>query len=309
MTDTGTLRTLRPLTDHILFLLLRHRIASTAHLHELLADANADTGEVSARLEALRTQHLAARHQDAWHLTDEGLSVARSQPESLGLYPDQPITDPASASAHAADALTTTTLGLLFRRQHHAAYPGDLFAWDTPAAHHFKDHRDCAPVLLQWTARLRTCRPHCRPLLPMDALVDLLPSHALPQTVAERLLDYTRFEGGGPPGATTPPGPWRRWYPRAPHLLLITRTADTGQLLQAVRELAGTDPDVAGLLDRGRVGLATLADLEHHGAAAPVWATPHDAKPQVWTELSCGTGGGVRDSHSSLMMNRRASQW
>ncbi|MFC1405704.1 MULTISPECIES: hypothetical protein [Streptacidiphilus] len=295
MTDTGTLPTLRPLTGRILFLLLRHRIATTAQLYELLADQSADAGELGGRLEALRAQYLAVCHHDAWHLTEEGLTVARTQPESLGLCPDQPITDPASAAAHAADALATTTLGLLFRRQHHAAYPGDLFAWDAPAAHHFRD-RGHAPVHLQWTARLRTCRPHVRPLLPMDALVDLLPPDASPQTVVARLRDYSRFEGGGPPGTTTLPGPWRRWYPRAPHLLLIAHTTDTETeaLLEACRELAGGDPDVAGLLDRGRVGLAVLSDLERHGTAAAAWATPHDPKRHVWTDLPSGTGGGER---------------
>jgi len=187
-----------------------------------------------------------------------------------------------------------TALGLMFRRQHSTDYPGAPFAWDLQVVHRVKDG-DGNPAGVRATARLRTCRPPCRRCWRWT------PSSTLFRRARRRSRSSTSYraspEGGGPPGtAPSEPGPWRRWYPRAPHLLLIARTtrSEFGQLLAACRERADADPIVAGLLDRGRLGLAVLADLESRGAAAAVWSTPNGRKGQVWTDLARGTGGGGR---------------
>ncbi len=264
----------QPLSGLILSVLLAHRAASTPQLYELLSDETSETTRLDERLEVLRAQQLAVHHGGAWYLTQDEVEVACSQPECLGRRQAQAITVPGSAAAH--DALALTGLELLFRRQHRAAYPRVPFGWDAPVVHRFRAHGS-ASALVGATARLRTCLPRCRPLLAMDALVDLLPSAAQPQSVGARLRGFARFEASGPPDTARCSGPWRRWYPRAPYLLMVARTrSGIGPLLEEI------GLGVAGLLRRGRFGLAVLAELERHGAGAPVWASPYEPARRRW---------------------------
>ncbi|MEZ0092488.1 hypothetical protein [Streptacidiphilus sp. EB129] len=138
MSDTAqTLPSTTTTTARILAVLLRHHLVTTAQLRELLDDRPEDSGQLDDRLENLHAQELTARHMGAWHLTEEGLSIACAQPENTGLRPDRP--------PHSHTTMTLTTLGLALCRQHRTAFHAAPFTRQTQVIHRFRDHHGHTP--------------------------------------------------------------------------------------------------------------------------------------------------------------------
>jgi hypothetical protein len=268
-----------PLTGHILSLLLHHHLATTEHLRELLDRDDHAACDLDDRLDTLHAQGLTARLLGAWQLTDDGVAVASAQLENTGLGP---INRPCSRTA-----LALTGLGLAFRRQHRTEYPRAPFQWDTQVVHHFRD-RAGQHQHLEVDARLRTCRRTGAGLLALDALVVLWPAHRSDAAIADLLLAVARFAGG--PAQVT--DPWRRWYPRIPHLLLVAGHHGAGleDLMDHLCRAAGAHRDLGDVLGRVPVAAASAEVLAREGTSGPVWLPPMGGVGQVWSELTCGKG-------------------
>ena len=163
MTDTPAL------TGRLLTLLLRYQLATSDQLRELLDVPDATPQDIDDRLEVLLQQGLTARHLGAWHLSEDGITLACSQPENVGLRPDRP--------PRGRTTLTLTGLGLAFRRQHRAVTDAP-FDWQTQVRHRFRDSRGLSAEL-EADARVRTCWRSPSGMLARDALVMLWPDRTL----------------------------------------------------------------------------------------------------------------------------------
>lgn len=278
MSDTVT--STRTLTSRILCLLLRHHLATTTQLRELLSANSTSAAGLDDRLAALHAQALTARQMGAWSLTADGVAVAGALPENTGRRLERP--------ACPRTALALTGLGLSFARQHRQAYGRAPFSWDTPVLHRYRDRRGQA-VQLEVAARVRTCHRTPAGLVALDGLVDVWPERMRQEGVGTRLRALASFAGGSQ-NWCEPGGPWRRWYPRVPHLLIATQAAakTLDPLLEQVQAAARRESEIADLLSRTPVGLSSLGILDHHAAEDPVWISPIGRLRQVWTQLSGG---------------------
>jgi hypothetical protein len=268
-----------PLTGHILSLLLRHHLATTEHLRELIDRDDHPACDLDDRLDTLHAQGLTTRQLGAWQLTDEGVAVANAQPENAGLG--------AADRPRSRTALALTGLGLAFRRQHRTEYPGAPFQWETQVVHRFRDHTG-QHRRLEVDARLRTCRRTRSGLLALDALVVLWPARRSAAAIANLLLTAARFAGGPPQAAD----PWRRWYPRIPHLLLVAGHHGAGleDLMDHLHRAAGAERDFGDVFGRVPIATASVEVLAREGTAGPVWLPSMGGVGQVWSDLACGKG-------------------
>ncbi|WP_037599527.1 hypothetical protein [Streptacidiphilus rugosus] len=281
------------LTCRILTALLRRQAAGTDQLLALLREENpTNQGLLDGRLRALHEQQLVARIDGVWLLTDDGLAVARSNPVA-GLAIETPLTAPAAAgNGGRADAVTS--LALSFLQAHRAAFGDAPFEWEPRPRLRSRDSAGgCREV--RPTAAMKTLIHRRHVLEPVHALVDLWADQHEPEAAVARLRLYaelTASEGDHPAK-----GPWRRWFGRAP-LLLIALPSDSaiGAVGHAFREAARADLRVQGLFDNMSIGVVSVDAVTQAGADAAVWWSPVDGREQVWQELRCGKERAQRAS-------------
>ncbi|MEY9835573.1 replication-relaxation family protein [Streptacidiphilus sp. EB103A] len=279
------------LTQRILAALLQHRMATTGQLHQLLLPGGSVV-ELRRRADTMRAQHLVdctdTRRRPAWFLTRDGLDLARSLPDLPACDSREPITELADATRQQEHVLDVLRTGLPFIEHRRSDFPGQLLAWDPQVAHSYRESGTGEERMLVPDARLRRAVRSGHGLHFVDAFVEIVPPATTVRELASRVEAYARFHGGPPAGgraARVTTQDWRRWYPRFPHLLLVTHRPCV-RLLAGLRAMVESDQRLSALVGQVPVGCASLPDLEAHGAGATVWtALGQDDRRRVWTAL------------------------
>jgi hypothetical protein len=266
------------LTGRVLTLLLRHQLATTDQLRELLEDPAARTQDIDDRLEVLHQQGLTARHLGAWHLSEDGIALACAQPENAGLRPDRP--------PRGRTTLALTGLGIAFRRQHRADFTDAPFDWQTQVRHRFRDSRGHSADL-EVDARVRTCWRSPAGMLARDALVMMWSDDASLQQITQWLLTLATFVSQEATGGIGSGSAWQRWYPRVPHVLLVTESRRPGvaRLMDHLAMAVSNSSICVDLLPGVRVGVTSRDDIDRRGAAAASWLSPAHGGRHAWTQL------------------------
>ncbi|MFJ3338434.1 replication-relaxation family protein [Streptomyces sp. NPDC086766] len=293
-----TPRPSEPLPHQILLALAQHRMATTGQLQTLLRP-DASRQALSHPLNRLRQRHLvhytvlAQSHRTrAWYLTADGARLTRDHPALRG-RPPYPITSATAASLKTPHTLTVLRTHLAFvtdaRRLGHEHGHLD---WTPEVSHPIGEgQRITADALMHYTVTDRQQRRKLRAFVEVDRAT------MSSERLAVKLIDYARLWTYQPPttGRRTAPSrdadgglPWLRWYPVFPRILFVLTGAGRTTLQHRIDDLqamTAQHPLVGALARQVPLGAAVLEDLEHHGAAQPVWVSLAGGGRRPWTEL------------------------
>ncbi|MER6074665.1 replication-relaxation family protein [Streptomyces sp. NPDC001817] len=271
----------------ILQILACTRVATPHQLHAWLTPTATDTSTVRKHLNRLKRAGLVAvtteRRPNVWFLTGTGLGEARraglAEPRTTAVTGEHVAASP--AYAHAL-AVTDTAIAFSRRLPTEDNLPtalGEVGDWEVEVAHPLG-----AAGLLVPDAVL-----HLRyPELP-HAFVEVDRATMSLGRLVTKVATYDRYRTLVPPRARTigesVPDWWRR-YPRAagqhrfPPLLIVLAGKKADVLANRAADVLSGVATLRGVRSRQlAVGVATLADVQQHGALSAVWQTPWWQEP------------------------------